>query len=388
MKLLAPFVILTAAIAFTVMLVILRPKPNEVAPERPTTKVEVMTVQAETVRLTVKSQGNLLPKIESQLAVEVSGRIIEMSPDFRAGGRFKEGDMLFRIDPSDYVATVAAREADLATARLSLAQEEALAEQAAADWAALGDGEASDLTLRRPQLAQAKALIKSASAALIQAERDLDRTTIRAPYDGLVLSKSVDLGQYVMANPANPVANIYATEVGEIRLPIALRKADFLNDPAVESSRVTLFLDAPPGTPSSNSATGTLSSSSAQKTRNWPARLTRFEATVDPSSRLIYAVAEVEKPFENGLRRGMFVEAEIEGKSLEAVYVLPRYALRGTDSIYLVTPENTLITRTVEILKTDAEEAILTAGIKPGDQVATSPIAYFVENMPVELISK
>ena len=99
MKRLAPFLILIAAIAITVMLIILRPKPNEVAPERPATKVEVMTVQPQSVQLTVNSQGNLLPKIESQLAVEVSGRIIEMAPNFRAGGRFQKGDVLFRIDP-------------------------------------------------------------------------------------------------------------------------------------------------------------------------------------------------------------------------------------------------------------------------------------------------
>ena len=229
--------------------------------------------------------------------------------------------------------------------------------------------------------------MKSAEASLRQAERDLARTQIRAPYDGLVLSKSVDLGQYVMANPANPVASIYATDMGEIRLPITLREADFLNDPAINESNVTLFVDPPPGTPSSSSAPGTLSSSSATAQRSWPARLVRIEATVDPSSRLIYAVAELKKPFENGLRRGMFLQAEIEGKSVEAVYVLPRYALRGSNSIYLVTPENTLTTRTVKILKTDPNRAILTGGLEPGDLVATSPIAYFVENMPVEVIA-
>jgi multidrug efflux pump subunit AcrA (membrane-fusion protein) len=101
---------------------------------------------------------------------------------------------------------------------------------------------------------------------------------------------------------------------------------------------------------------------------------------------LIYAVAEVEAPFENGLRRGMFVKAEIEGRRLDSVYVLPRYALRGSNSVYLVTEANTLVTRSVDIVKTDAEQAILSGGVQPGDRVATSPIAYFVEKMPVEVI--
>lgn len=369
MKRLAPILILLAAVGITVALYLLRPEPKEVAPERPATKVEVTTLQPQSLRLSVDSQGTVLPKIESELAVEVSGRIIGMSPNFRAGGRFKEDDVLFRIDPSDYEAAVAAREAELASARLVLAQEEALAEQAAADWAALGEGGASDLTLRKPQVAQAKAQIKSAKAALRQAERDLRRTKIKAPYDGLVLSKSVDLGQYVMAKPASPVAHIYATEAAEVRLPLAQEKADYLIDPEKRSSAVTLSADGPSGR------------------REWSARLVRFEATVDPSSRLIYAVAEIERPFEQGLRRGMFVQAEIEGRELDSVFVLPRYALRGSESVYLVTPDSTLVTRPVDILKTDESQAILSGGLKPGDQVATSPIAYFVENMPVEIMA-
>lgn len=369
MKRLAPILILLAATGITIGLYLLRPEPKEIAPERPATKVEVMTVQPQNLRLSVDSQGTVLPKIESELAVEVSGRIIEMSPDFRAGGRFKKGDVLFRIDPADYEAALAARKAELATAELGLAQEQALAEQAAADWQALGEGEASDLTLRKPQLAQAKAQIESAKAALRQAERDLRRTEITAPYDGLVLSKSVDLGQYLMANPASPVARIYATDVAEVRLPLAQNEANYLIDPEKQASPVRLHADSPSGP------------------REWTARFVRFEATVDPSSRLIYAVAEIEKPFEQGLRRGMFVQGEIEGRELEDVYVLPRYALRGSESVYLVTEEKTLVTRAVEILKTDADQAILSGGLEPGDQVATSPIAYFVEKMPVSLMA-
>ncbi|MFU8847506.1 MAG: efflux RND transporter periplasmic adaptor subunit [Opitutales bacterium] len=369
MKRLSPILILLTAVGISVGLYLLRPAPEEIAPERPIASIEAMTVQPQTLRLSVTSQGTILPKIESELAVEVSGRIIEMSPDFRPGGRFKEGDILFRIDPADYLAAKAAREAELATARLALAQEEALAEQAAADWAALGEGEASALTLRQPQLAQASAHIRSAEAALQQAKRDLRRTEIRAPYDGLVLSKSVDLGQYVPANPANPVARIYATDTAEVRLPLAQREADYLIDPEVSESPVTLFAEG------------------ANGPREWPARFVRFEATVNPGSRLIYAVAEIDAPFANGLRRGMFVEAEIEGREIASLYLIPRYALRGSNSVYLVTPEKTLVTRSVDILKTDAEQAILTGGLQPGDQIATSPIAYFVENMPVYIMA-
>lgn len=369
MKKILPIIILAAAALLIFLLVLFRPEPTEVLPERPTTQIEVITAQPKTVQLSVRSQGTVLPKIESNLAVEVAGRIIDMSPNFTAGGRFTEGEVLFRIDPADYEAALAARKADLAEAELALAQEEALADQAAADWTAMGEGEASGLTLRRPQLARAKARRASAEAALKQAQRDLERTAVKAPYDGLVLSKTVDLGQYVMANPAEPVARIYSTEAMEIRLPLKLQEADFLIDPGEAQSAVLLFRNAPEGR------------------REWKACLLRFESTIDPQSRLIYAVAGVEAPFKKGLRRGLFLEAEIKGKTVDNVFELPRYALRGSGEVYLKSKDGTLVTQEVTILKSDSSRAVITGGLTPGDQVATSPIAYFVENMPVEVVS-
>lgn len=364
MKRFAPLIILAGASLIVALLLLLKPKPREVTPVRVPTKIEVLTAEPETIRLKVRSQGTVLPKIESELAAEVSGRVIEMAPNFHAGGSISTGDVLFRIDPADYEAAVAARAADLATAKLTLAQEEALAEQAAADWAALGEGDASDLTLRKPQLAQAKALIASAEAALKRAERDLERTEIKAPYDGLVLSRKVDLGQYVIANPGNAVARIYSTGLAEVRLPLTQAEADYLNAPEESAGKVRFY----------------------NGSREWIGRFTRFEASIDPASRLIYAVAEIEDPFAKGIRRGLFLEAEMESREYKDVFVLPRYALRGTNTVYVVTANKTLVTREVDIIKTDAEEAILSGGIATGEKVATSPIAFFVENMPVDII--
>jgi RND family efflux transporter MFP subunit len=368
MKRLAPLLILITAALIALALILLRPAPNEVIPERPLTRIEIITVMPETVQLSVQSQGTLMPKIESELAVEVSGRIIEMAPDFRAGGRFKKGDILFKIDPADYEAAVAARAAELASAGLSLAQEEALAEQAAADWSAMGQGEPSPLTLRKPQLAQAHAMVRSAEAALKRAKRDLNRTEIRAPYDGMVLSKSVDLGQYVVANPTLPIARIFSSDTGEVRLPLTQEEASLLNDPTETQSRVALINDSPQGP------------------IEWAGRFVRYEATIDPSSRLIHAIAEVANPFEQGMRRGMFLKAEISGQTLEQAFVIPRYALRGSSSVYLVTESNRLITREVTLAQTDTKRAIVASGLEAGDRVVTSPIAYYVENMPVEII--
>ncbi len=402
MKTLLTLLILLGACIITILLFVFKPEANEVAPERPITNIEVIEVQPQTIQLTVKSQGTVLPRTESELSAEVSGRIIEVADNFRAGGTFRKGDMLLRIDPADYEAAAAAQAAELANAELALAQEEAQAEQAAADWAALGEGEASDLTLRKPQLAQAQARIESARANLKRAERNLARTQIQAPFDGRVLSTSADLGQYVSAAPAAPVARIYATDRAEIRLPVTTREAELLET----KDRRQRFVR--------------LQKTNATNSPTWVARFVRMEATIDPNSRLLYAVAELEDPFAPNkqnpepLRRGQFMTAEIEGRTISDAYVLPRYALRGSDTVYVLTDAGTLKTRKVDIIQSDAQQVIVASnvssgnpeasnvgaslvktvadkpeaqqGLQPGNRVAISPIAYYIENMPVEVI--
>lgn len=376
MKTLIPILLLIGAVLIAGLLIHFKPAPSEVAPERPITNVEVITVQPESIQLSVRSQGTLLPKVETDLSVEVSGRIIEIADNFVAGGYFQKGDVLLRIDPADYKAAVAAREADLTGAKLVLAQEQALAEQAADDWAAMGEGEASALTLRQPQLAQAKARLASAEAALDQAKRDLERTEIKAPYRGRVLSKNVDFGQYVQANPANPIARIYATDQAEIRLPITERETNFLETRTRSVKKV--YLRRP----------------NVENSPVWLARLVRTEATIEPSSRLLYLVAEISNPFDpkpnsetQALRRGSFLSAEIEGRTIQNAYSLPRYALRGSDTLYVLSEENTLHTRQVEIVKSDTARVVIESGLQPGERVAISPIAYYLEGMPVNIIN-
>ena len=371
MKLILPIIILLIAVSITAMLVIFKPDAAELTLERPITSVEVIVVRPQSVQLKVNSQGTLLPTIETDLIAEVSGRVIKVSDSFRIGNSFRKGDSLIKIDPADYEAAAANASAILADAELALAQEQARSEQAAIDWQALGDGKPSDLTLRKPQLAQAKARIASAKARLKRALRDIARTEIIAPYDGVVLSKQVDLGQYVIANPANPLGRIYSTGSAEIRLPITEKEATLLDQRTKRQRFVKLTNDTDQGT--------------------HMAPLVRIEENVDPSNRLLYAVARIQDPFapapdQSTLRRGTFLQAVIEGRNLSDAYILPRYALRGSNTVYIVSKSNKLETRMVEIIKSDAMEVIITAGLEPGERVATSPIAYFIENMAVNVI--
>lgn len=370
MKKLLPVLILAAATAVTALLVYFKPAPKAVSPERPITSVETLTVHPAATQARIHSQGTLLPRVETELTAEVSGRIIAVSENFEAGAAFAAGDLLLQIDPADYRAAAAARQAELAGAQLTLAQEQALAEQAADDWAAIGQGEASALTLRAPHMQQAQAQLASAQAALAKAQRDLERCEIRAPYAGRVLSKQVDLGQFISAGPGQALGRIFATDLGEVRLPITQREAALLDDSFGTEQSVQLYLSDEDGAP------------------RWSARIDRIEATIDPQSRLLYLVAQLDAPFapsadRPSLRRGIFLQAQIRGRRIEPAYTLPRYALRGADSVYVLSADNRLSTRTVQIVQSDPERVVISAGLQPGERVATSPIAYYVEGMPV-----
>ena len=214
-----------------VLLVKLRPQPKKVTPKRVDPAVEVIAVIPEDIELWVRSQGTVEPRTETLLNAEVSGNVLEVSENFRPGGFFAEGELLVRIDDADYRAEFAARKAALSEQQLLLLEESALTEQARLDWEALGQGQATDLVLRKPQLARAEAAVESAQAALIQAERNLQRTQVTAPYAGMVTENFVDVGQSVGGQSGAQLARIFAVDVAEIRLPISIAEMGFLELP-------------------------------------------------------------------------------------------------------------------------------------------------------------
>ena len=371
MKRLLPVLILALAAAAFTLLLVFQPDPEETAPPRPVTTVEIIGARPGPVRLTVRSQGTVMPRTETTLSAEVSGKVAFVAETFRSGAAFEKGDGLLRLGSEDYRSAIAAREAEVADARLALDRERALAEQAEADWQALGEGQADPLTLRKPQLKSAEARVKSARAALAKARRDLRRTRLRAPYDGAVLSRSADVGQYVTTR--EPLGRIHATDMAEIRLPITEHQARLLDPDATPAPSVTLRRPGAGG-------------DAARK-----GRLARMEAAMDPDTRLLHAVAVVSDPFAPGpggapaLRRGLFVEAAIEGRRLENAIRLPRRALRAASNVYVATDDGTLGSREVSIVKSDPESVVIDDGLRPGARVAVSPVAYFAEGMPVEV---
>ncbi len=374
-----PIVVLVAAIGGTVAMSAFAPEPEET--EDPIKALPVLTTRAQTgsVTLTVKAQGEVQPRTEINIVTEVSGRITYMSPSFIEGGRFSRGDLLIQIDPAEYKLRVIQARANVSQADTVLAREKSEAELARMDWADLGTGGTpTPLTLREPQMAEAAARLEAAKAQLAEAELQLSRTNIRAPFHGRVTTRLVDAGEFVGAN--NRLGDIYATDIMDVRLPLSqsdLRQAG-------------LYLGYEAG--GDTTVPVTLSANVAGQYTEWEGIIARTDSRYDSQSRVLHAYAEVRQPFavdasqKAPLAPGLYVEADIAGPTLDNVVTIPRAALRGDDQVYVANDDGTLTIKTVEVLSSERTQVVIGSGLRAGDATITSPIRGVADGMKIEVV--
>ena len=380
LKVLLPLAVLAVA-GFTALTIVRNRPEVETQPlriEPPGVRVHV--VEVEDVRLSVTSQATVRPRTETQLVPEISGRVTSVAPSFAEGGFFDAGDVLVTIDPFDYEQAVVSARSQLAQSRLRLAQEEAEAEVARREWQELGlGGDPRELTLRKPQLDDARAAVAAAEANLRRAQRDLERAEITAPYAGRVRRKSVDVGQFVTVG--NAVATVYAVDVAEIRLPLPDDELAYLD--------LTLSFR---GTRNRPGPRVTVRTTFAGAAYAWNGRVVRTESEIDPVSRMVHVVAEVREPYMPGadpnrppLAVGMYVEAEIEGREFDQVVVLPRAAVRGQVQVLVIDADNRVRFRDVKILRSTIESVFVSGGLAQGERVVVSTIDSPTEGMLVQV---
>ena len=333
-------------------------KPPSTAPR---ITVEITEVSSAPYQVVLQSYGTVQPRTRSMLVSQVGGQVKQVSLQFRDGGTFAAGDILLEIDPRDHQADVKIAEATLLDAQQALAEEEARSAQAKADWERLENrGEAPILVLRKPQLMAAQARVISAEAALTKARLSLERTRIIAPFAGRILKKQVDLGQVV--SPSSQLAEIYATDYVEIRLPLRNRDLGFITLPEHQSNQ-NGEVDAP-----INAAIA----STLGKGRIWPAEIVRTEGAIDENARQLHIVAQIDDPFgvasedANPLKIGEYVTAEIKGRLLEEAIVIPNATIYQGSYVYIV-ENGVLLRRNIEIAWQNEEEAIVATGLKPGE---------------------
>jgi RND family efflux transporter MFP subunit len=371
-KFLLPLFMIMGSILIVIALVAY--KNSQRADRKPDTNQAILvdTVNAEVVSLNliVSSQGTVRPRTETALVAEVSGKIVSVSADFVAGGFFREGEVLLQIDPSDYRAGLKRAKAALASRKAKLADETARSEQALKDWRNMGkQGQPSDLGLRKPQMADAKANVSAAEADVDKALRDLERTQITVPYDGLVRQKSVDIGQYVA--PGTRLGFTFAIDTAEVRLPLTNTDLKYLELPTGIQAK-NQDIPYPPVT---------LSAQRAGDTDQWQAHIIRTEGVVDETSRVVYAVAQVIDPYgvlgqshQNELKIGTFVNAEIQGLPAENVVVLPRFVLQANHTVMIINDASELEILPVEVLRTEPKRVYISSGVKGGARVITTTL--------------
>lgn len=379
-KLLLPVAVLAVGVLGFVVLVETAPEVPVTAPERPAPLVRVIDAVPASVRLRVTTHGTVMPRTESELVPEVSGPIVETSPAFVSGGFFEEGEVLLRIDPRDYQvalerarANLARRESEWERDHKERMRREKLAEREYASPA--------QLDAARTQERVSEAALREARADLDQAERDLARTEIRAPYRGRVRDARADVGQFV--NRGSPVGTLYAIDYAEVRLPMSDEALAFLDLPLFYRGKE----DEHEG------PEVLLRARFAGAEHAWSGRVVRTEGEIDARSRMVHAIARVEDPYGRDttsgdadrppLAVGLFVEAEILGREVEDALVLPRRALRQDDRIYVLDGEGLLRIRDAELLQTRGDEVVLRAPLGSGERIVVSPLDAAVEGMRV-----
>ncbi len=331
------------------------------------------------LHLTVTSQGEVRPRREIAISPQISGRISYVSPAFIDGGFVRRGEVLIRIDDADYRLARVRAESQVASAQQALIREQAEAELARQDWEELGTGTASPLALREPQLAQAQASLEAARSQLRDAELALERTVVRAPFEGRIRSKDVDVGQFV--STGSSLGRMFGTDFAEVALPLT----------DTELGRLGLSF-AFEETAEQPGPAVVFSTTVAGERREWYGRVTRTAAAVDPQTRLISAIAVVEDPFGEGasngipLAPGLFVSAEVSGETIEGLLEAPRAALRGRNQIFVADADELVMhIHEVNVVYTDRDHVYVDAGVEPGDLAILSPLQAPFDGMSITI---
>jgi RND family efflux transporter MFP subunit len=371
LKLIAPVIILIAGFAVAALIASARKAPPRV--DRPPLGplVEVLSTEITDVSVVVTGHGEVVPRVAVDLVPQVAGQVVKVHPSLVAGGFFAANEVLVVIDPRDYDLAVQRAQAAVARAKVTFEREQAEAEVARAEWEELHPGEEpTGLVVREPQIRQAEAELAAAVADLEGARLNLERTRVSVPFDGVVVSESVDVGQFV--GTGSRLATVYGTDVVEVRVPL--------------DSREIAWFDVPSngGGPGSR-AEVSMSFGGARSV--WKGRVTRMEAQVDQSSRMVHVVIEVLNPYRvsgdrTALLPGSFVDVSIAGRVLEEVVSIPRHAIREEGRVW-VFADGELQIRDVEVLRSDRQQTLISAGLEEGEFVIVSSLDAVTDGMVV-----
>ena len=378
-KKLKPLFILLGAFAISYLLWLLgqvQPDPVEEAPA-PDVIVEILTPKD--YQIQISSNGTTTPLTQTVLTAEVGGEVIYRSKKFSEGSSVIEGEILAKIDDTDLQLQYKNALLQLANAEVQHSLQLAEAEVAKEAWEKIGDGVASDLTLKKPQLKQAEALLEVAKAQVSSAKNKLNKTEIVAPYAGRIQSVNIDLGTTII--PGQPVGAMYTSSEIEITLAVKDNDLQFLSIP----------MDGRKLNPSEQ-ASVVIESFYKGKTQSWEGKLERVDGVIDPITRMINLIAvfkndfiETDKP---NLPIGLFVEAKIDGITLKNIFEIPINSISKDNEVYIVDKDNQLELRKLTVLKKYSEFVIIKDGLKAGERIVTSKLSTASSGIKVNPVYK
>ena len=377
LKIMLPVIILLFGAVIAGILMAIRSESGAPTPPSETPMVRVMRAVPQTFALNVHSQGIVTPRTEIDLIPEVSGRVIKLHPAFVTGDAFKTGDVLVTLDPRDYDHAIARAQALVAEARHRLAREEEEASQASYEWQVLGkEKPPTPLMLRKPQLAEARAKVKAAEADLAQARLQRSRCEWRAPFAGKMRAKSVGLGQFVQ--PSNALARLYATDVAEVRLPLTMDQLAYIDWPGNLPAQGQQQKGRVPQVTLTAQFSGTL--------QLWQGRIVRLEGAMNETTGMVHAVAEIDmtrggKDADSFLLPGLFVQAEIEGRSQAGLFKLPRDAVNANRAVLAIDTEGRLRIRPIQLLRIETDHVLVSAGLDAHDLIVTPALQAPIEGI-------
>ena len=378
-KKLKPLFILLGAMLLSYILWFLgqvQPDPVEESPA-PDVIVEILTPKDFQVKII--SSGTTTPLTQTILNAEVGGEVIYRSKKFSEGSSVIEGEILAKIDDTDLQLQYKNALLQLANAEVQYSLQLAEAEVAKEAWEKMGDGIASDLMLKKPQLKQAEALLEVAKAQVSSAEKKLNKTEIVAPYAGRIQNVNIDLGTTII--PGQPVGAMYTSSEIEITLAIKDNDLQFLSIP-MDGRKLD----------SSEQALVQIESFYKGKIQSWQGKLERLDGVIDPITRMINLIAVFENDFietnQSNLPIGLFVEAKIDGIKLNDVFQIPVTAISENNVVYIVDSNNELELRELSILKKYSDFVIVKEGIRAGERIVTSKLSTASNGIKVNPVYK
>lgn len=371
-----PLIIVIGGIGGAAFVFMMAPEPAETEAVTTTPHVEVLEAQPATHRAIIEATGVAVAAVTATINPEISGRVISRNPSLVPGGRIKQGDVLVRIDSRDYRFALNQEKARLQAAELEAAVERGRGSVASREWELLGRGEGADspLALRRPHLAAAKANVAGARSGVERAQLALSRTTLRAPWNAVVVEAQAEVGQLV--GPTSKVVTLTGTDQIWIKVSVPLDRLPELDIPGVSSEI-------------GSSAVVVHDLGSGRRVER-QGKVVRLESRLDAQTRTAQLLVAVDDPLDEPagavpLLPGSFVRLELMGKSMPGIHLVPRGAVREGTHVWLVNGDNRLERRDVQVGWGTEDQLFLTGGLTAGDRIVTTRLATPLEGMEVQI---